>query len=158
MKSERNADVITRREAREYAMQVLYAYELSQEPIEMLMETIAAAEMNTAPEHLSFTRNLVYAVLNHRQELDTIIIEHARNWEFDRLAVIDKILLRLGITEFLYFPDIPPKVTMNECVEIAKKFSTEKSGHFINGLLDTIQHVLLERGRMQKAGRGLIDR
>jgi transcription antitermination protein NusB len=66
-------------------------------------------------------------------------------------------LLRLGITEFLYFPDIPLKVTINECVDIAKRYSTEKSGKFINGILDSMQDTLQKANRIQKAGRGLID-
>lgn len=146
----------SRREVREKAMQVLYAYEISREPIEMLLETIAGEELNDEPELYRFAQALVYSVLNHRSEADTLIREKSRHWDFDRIATVDRILLRLGIVEFLHFPEIPVKVTINECVEIAKRFSTDQSGAFVNGMLDSIAGVLREQDRIRKEGRGLI--
>lgn len=139
-------------------MQVLYAYEISHEPIEMLMETIAGEELNEHVEIYRFTQALVYAVLNHRSEVDLLIREKAQHWDFERIATMDRILLRMGIVEFIYFPDIPTKVTINECVDIAKRFSTDQSSRFINGMLDSIQKALRTDGRIKKEGRGLIDR
>jgi len=149
--------IITRREVRERAMQTLYAYEISKEAIEMLVETIFGFDLNSDAEHYKFAQNLVYSVLNHRNETDVIIKEHSKNWHFDRLATLDLILLRLGLCEFLYFPDIPVKVTINEYVDIAKRFSTEKSGGFINGMLDKMHTWLAGQERIQKVGRGLLD-
>ncbi|MBR9977864.1 MAG: transcription antitermination factor NusB [Bacteroidetes bacterium] len=146
----------TRREVREKAMQVLYAYELSQEPIEMLVETIAGEELNADPELYRFAQSLVYAVLNHRAETDKLIRDKSEHWDFDRIATIDRILLRMGIAEFLYFPEIPVKVTINECVDIAKRYSTEESGRFVNGMLDSIQRLLTEQKRIKKEGRGRV--
>jgi N utilization substance protein B len=148
----------SRREVREKAMQVLYAYEISHEPIEMLMETIAGEELSENQEQYRFAQALVYSVLNHRNETDDIIRSKAENWDFNRMATLDRILLRMGIVEFLYFPEIPPKVTMNECVEIAKRFSTEKSSRFVNGMLDSILGTLNTEGKVKKEGRGLIGR
>jgi N utilization substance protein B len=81
-------------------------------------------------------------------------VEH---WEFSRLAIIDKIILRMSICELLYFEDIPPKVTMNEAIEIARAYSTDKSDKFVNGVLDSILEDLKKEGRIRKSGRGLVD-
>ena len=75
----------------------------------------------------------------------------------NRIALIDKILLRMGICELLYFPDIPPKVSINEVIEIAKVFSTAGSGKFINGILDAILSELKTTGNLKKTGRGLME-
>ncbi len=150
-------NVKTRREVREYAMQVLYAHEVSQEPIEMLFESIAGENLNDSPDQYKFAQALVYTVLNHREEADGIIKQRSQNWDFDRIALVDKITLRMGITEFLYFPDIPPKVTINESVEMVKRFSTDQSGRFVNGLLDGILSELRQTDRMKKSGRGLLN-
>jgi transcription antitermination protein NusB len=147
----------TRREVREKAMQVLYAYELSQEPVEMLVETIAGVELDADVDMYRFAQSLIYSVLNHRAETDKLIRDKAEHWDFDRIAIIDRILLRMGIVEFLYFPEIPVKVTINECVDIAKRYSTAQSGRFINGLLDSIQRLLVEQKRIKKEGRGRVD-
>ena len=74
-----------------------------------------------------------------------------------RIALMDKLLLRIGITELLYFPDIPPKVSINEVIEIAKNYSTSNSGKFINGILDAILTELKNTGKLNKTGRGLIE-
>lgn len=148
----------TRREVREKAMQVLYAYEISREPIEMLLETIAGEELNDEEEQYRFAQALVYSVLNHRAETDMLIREKSQHWNFDRIATLDLMLLRMGIVEFLYFAEIPVKVTINECVEIAKRFSTDQSGRFVNGMLDSIHSALKEQNRIKKEGRGLVDR
>jgi transcription antitermination protein NusB len=149
--------IVTRRIVRERVMQVLYAYEISKEPIQMLVESIAGEDLERDPEQFKFAQNLIYASLNHRAESEALISEHTRNWEMSRIASIDHVLLGMGITEFLYFPDIPPKVTINECVEVAKRYSTEQSGKFINGVLNAILERLVAEGRVRKAGRGLID-
>ena len=148
----------TRREVREKAMQVLYAYEISKEPIEMLLETIAGEEHNDDEDLYRFAQALVYSELNHRAEADMLIREKSQHWNFDRIATLDLVLLRMGIVEFIYFPEIPVKVSINECVDIAKRFSTDQSGRFVNGMLDSIQAALVEQKRIKKEGRGLVDK
>lgn len=138
-------------------MQVLYAYEISQEPVEMLLESIAGEDLNDDEEQYRFAQALVFTTLNHRSEADELIRLKATNWDIDRIATLDRVLLRLGVAEFLYFPDIPTKVTINECVEIAKRFSTEQSGRFVNGILDSILSTLNAEGRIRKQGRGLMN-
>jgi N utilization substance protein B len=147
----------TRRDVRVLAMQVLYAYEISQEPIEMLLESIAGEELADAPEQYTFAQGLVYAVLHHRDEADTLIRARSEHWDFNRIALLDRVLLRMGVVEFLHYPDIPTKVTMNECVEIAKQYSTDQSSTFVNGMLDGILRQLRSEDRIRKSGRGLVD-
>ena len=74
----------------------------------------------------------------YKSNLDTLITEKLDNWELTRVAVIDKVILRLALAEILYFEEIPPQVSINEAIELAKKYSTDRSGKFINGILDAI--------------------
>ena len=79
------------------------------------------------------------------------------NWEFNRLAVVDRVILRICICELLYFEDIPPKVSINEAIEIASRYSTEQSDKFVNGVLDSVLEDLKSTGKMKKSGRGLLE-
>ena len=145
-----------RRQTREKVLQTLYAYELSKEPISTIMESVLG-ELKTSREDFEFAKKLVAAVVQHEEEIEKIIRRKIAHWEFDRIAVIDRLILRMGICEMLYFQDIPPKVTINEAIEIAKAFSTEKSGKFVNGVLDAILDELRESKTLHKTGRGLIE-
>ncbi len=148
---------LSRRDVREKAMQVLYAYEISKEPVELLFESVIADTLSESKEYRDFAQSLVYKTLRHIDEADAIIKAHSEHWDFDRIAVIDKVLLRMGVVEFLYFDDIPPKVTINECVEIGKRFSTGHSASFLNGMLDSIYSSLTKDERVNKSGRGLVQ-
>jgi N utilization substance protein B len=106
---------------------------------------------------LEFARALTKALMLHREEINQIITEKLQRWEFSRVALIDRILIQMGIAELLYFPDIPPKASINELIEIAKDYSTEESGKFINGILHAIMTHLAETGKIQKSGRGLME-
>jgi N utilization substance protein B len=145
-----------RRLAREYALQVLYAYEMTHDPIEKIIHDVIGNRLESTNTR-SFAEELIRKTLAHTDELDQMIRAKAQNWEFDRIAILDKLILRMGITEFLYFEDIPPKVTINEAIEIAKRFSTEKSNSFINGMLDSVLNDLKKENRLHKTGRGLMD-
>ncbi len=146
----------SRRRARELALRAAYALELSGNPLHVIVEdTIVSRGEN--PKVAEFAIDLVKTMYEHREELDRMIRERATNWDFERIAVLDRLILRLAISEFLFFQDIPPKVTIDEAIEIAKKYSTEKSGKFINGILDAILAELRASGRLQKSGRGLND-
>lgn len=146
----------TRRRGRELALYALYAFEFSQNPVEQVKEDIINSEKVTA-NIKSFAEQLLERAVNHIDELDEMIKRKAINWDFDRIAVIDKLILRLAICEFLYFADIPPKVSIDEAIEISKKYSTEKSGQFINGILDSVLSDLRRQNQLNKSGRGLID-
>ena len=145
-----------RRRIREKVLQALYALELSGDSTDHVIECIIA-DLKKNPESLLFAKSFFLKVVEARDELDLVIKKQVANWEFNRLAVIDKIILRMGICELLYFDDIPPKVTINEAIEIAREFSTEKSDKFVNGVLDAALDDLKSNGRLNKQGRGLQD-
>ncbi|MDZ7373077.1 MAG: transcription antitermination factor NusB [candidate division KSB1 bacterium] len=148
----------SRRAARELALQVLYALEFQsqEDPLRMYHDVVYEFAREDADS--PFARELVLKTFQHRQELDRLIETRSANWDLERMAIIDRIVLRMALCEFLYFPDIPPKVSIDEAIEIAKRFSTEKSGKFVNGILDSLLADLRTSGRIVKSGRGLIDR
>src|SRR3989337_638206 len=145
-----------RRQTREKVLQVLYAHQLSEEPILPIMENILS-ELKANRDDFEFAKALVHSVLQHISEIDRLIKAKVMHWESDRIAVVDRMILRMGIAELLYFPDIPPKVTINESIEIGKVFSTANSGRFINGVLDAILEQLRGAGSLHKTGRGLLE-
>ena len=104
-----------------------------------------------------FGEHLLQEVIDRNDELLKIIEPTLKNWDADRLAVIDMILLKMALCELLDFPTIPTKVTLNEFVEISKMYSTPKSKDFINGILDKLMKKLNSEGKIVKEGRGLID-
>ncbi|MCX6133214.1 MAG: transcription antitermination factor NusB [Ignavibacteriales bacterium] len=145
-----------RRQIREKVLQGLYAHELSQEPVELILETIVGG-LKKEPDLFDAAKILFLKVLATKDEIDKLIMSRVANWEFSRIAVIDRIILRISICELLYFDDIPPKVSINEAIEIARRYSTEKSDKFVNGVLDSILDDLKKSGRMRKTGRGLLE-
>lgn len=104
-----------------------------------------------------FFKKLFQETISNDESLNKLITEHSKNWEKDRLALTDVIILKMGVTEMLNFSSIPIKVTINEYIEISKIYSTPKSKQFINGLLDKFSGVLIKEGKIKKSGRGLID-
>ncbi len=144
-----------RRILREKTLQALYAYELNGEGLTTLTEGILTDL--TSQADINFAKQLINKVVANTKLIDKEIQERVDNWEMDRIALIDRLLLRIGITELLFFTDIPPKVTINEVIEIAKDYSTSNSNKFINGILDAILSDLKKSGKLNKAGRGLIE-
>jgi N utilization substance protein B len=144
-----------RRLVRTKVLQILYAYEINNENLLALISSLLG-EINIE-DIRKFGEDLINRVLINKKSIDAIIEKRTSNWEMGRIALIDKLLLRMGVCELLYFPDIPPKVTINEAIEIAKEFSTAGSGKFINGILDAILSEEKAAGRIVKTGRGLID-
>lgn len=109
------------------------------------------------PEDVEFGKNLTNTVVNKQVFLDELLEEFAKNWELDRIAKIDKYLVQLAICELIFFEEIPPKVSINEAIEISKRYSTDKSKMFVNGILDSILKNLETEGKIKKSGRGLQD-
>jgi len=144
-----------RRIVRERVLQILYAYEMNHESLQLLIDETLSDIKNNADKQ--FANDLINKVLIHVKELDEKILERVANWEMSRIALIDRLLLRMGICELLHFPDIPPKVSINESIEIAKDFSTAGSGKFINGILDAILSNEKKSGKLKKTGRGLVE-
>ncbi len=104
-----------------------------------------------------FGRNMLLGVWNNDDELTESISPTLKNWDIKRVATLDLLILKMAVCEFLYFPTIPTKVTLNEFVEIAKQYSTDKSKDFINGILDRLMKELTENGKIKKTGRGLVE-
>lgn len=136
-----------RREARECVLKILYAYEFNEEPLETLINDILGKE-GLSEESRDYARKLALKTHVRRKEFDTSIEKKAEHWDFHRIATLDKIILRMAMCEILYFEEIPPKVSISEAIEIAKIYSTENSGSFINGILDSFLHGLQEEGRI----------
>jgi N utilization substance protein B len=133
-----------RRTARERALQALYQLEMTPGSIGEALESAwaAAEEARKEPEAVKFARELVEGVMDHRAEIDRLIEQHSHNWRLDRMGRIDRNVLRLGVFELKYRPDIPKKVSLNEAVELGKNFGTEESSAFVNGLLDRVAAAL----------------
>jgi N utilization substance protein B len=146
-----------RREGREAVLQALYASEVGKGKWSEITKSVIKPRLSNDKDIFKFAERLFLKVVNNQEEVDEVIRTHIKNWRIDRLNTIDRLLLRLAITEFLYFEQIPTKVTINEAIEIAKKFSTQKSGNFINGILDSALEQLQSEGRIEKKGRGLIE-
>ncbi|MFA5512428.1 MAG: transcription antitermination factor NusB [Candidatus Kapaibacterium sp.] len=177
----------SRRIAREKVLQMLYAYRSSGEETNLLFEHIHNRSFNFGDEEellqpskilkpaevieieadvpivwmksdLIFLKKLFEKSLLCGDISDNIIKEIVSNWEIDRISPVEKIMIQIAYAEFVYFADVPPKVTINESIEIVKAYSTDKSGLFINGLLDTILNRLKNEGLINKTGRGLKDK
>ena len=145
-----------RREVRERVMQALYAHELAGDSPEQYIDGMLRPQFEGDKVSFAFATRLFLRTLEAETETEAIISRHTKNWNFDRIALIDRLVLKMGITEMLSFEDIPPKVSINEAIEVAKKYSTNKSGKFVNGILDAALLELQKEGRLKKSGRGLV--
>lgn len=163
-----------RREARERAVQFLFQHDLNpperlEEALDQFWESQRAAALAeekgvanwgqpvelpppTAEEAETrlFADPLIRGTLQHRDAIDGQIKKHAKNWDLHRMAAVDRNILRLAIYEMLHRDDIPPVVSINEAVDVAKKFSTQDSGKFVNGILDQIKGELMRPARIVK--------
>ncbi|HKV25138.1 MAG TPA: transcription antitermination factor NusB [Candidatus Acidoferrum sp.] len=132
-----------RTKAREFAMQMLFQWDMSQqEPAKLEAKFWKSAK--AAENTRTFANQLFEGALKETKESDELIVQQAKNWKLERLAVIDRAILRLAIHE-LRTTDTPPKVVLNEAVELAKKFSSEDSAPFVNGILDAIHKTLQKK-------------
>lgn len=141
-----------RRRSREVALQILYGMELTEfSPDEAIPSHFEAMTTNDgrASDTLvlcrPFAERLVRGVYLHRQELDRMLTAASEHWQLGRMSIVDRNILRIALFEMLYCPEVPPKVSINEAIDIGKRFGSEDSGSFINGVLD---HIL---GRLPEA-------
>ena len=134
----------TRRKAREYALQMLFQWDITHDSIEQIAGTFFE-NMDEPEEVLQFARVLVTRTVEHVEQIDQLIQRHTDHWRLDRMAVVDRNLLRLATQEFLYARETPKTVVINEAIEIARRFSTQESPQFINGILDSIKKGLEDR-------------
>ena len=131
-----------RRRSRELAIKVLFDLEYTRDDPVTAFDTVC--ENFGAPEEIkAFSRELVIGICAHLEEVDDLIVEASKNWRLERIAKVDRSILRLAVYELLCRDDIPPKVSLNEAVDLGNKFGTEESGAFINGVLDKIHNKLI---------------
>jgi N utilization substance protein B len=133
-----------RHRARQAALQMLYQWEVGRVPIAEVCErfwTESPVDAPTDDEVRAFATRLADGVAAHLEEIDPIIVEAADHWRLERMHVMDRLILRLAVFEFLYEPDTPGKVVINEALELARAFSADDSVRFINGILDAIRRT-----------------
>jgi len=148
-----------RRQAREMALQMLYQHELGHALPQQLLRAFdihafhaetagAGASLTASKTALDYARTLLEGSLENREAIDVLISEQAENWRLERMSVIDRNILRLAVYELRHQRDVPVVVVINEAIDLAKKFGSDQSGRFVNGLLDALRMTLgLETGR-----------
>ncbi len=133
--------------ARECALKILYAVEMTKDDPEKCIDNFWNNQVKAEPQVKAFADDLVRGVYHNKERIDTLITKHATNWELDRMAVVDRNILRFGTYELIFVDDIPPKVAINEAIDIAKKYGDKDSGKFVNGILDKINKTEKKRAR-----------
>ncbi len=128
----------TRRKSRELCLQMLFQLEMGKQTPEHVRQTFWAERMEMDPETRGFADDLFRVAVDRRQEIDELIQKHAQHWRMERMAAVDRNVLRTGVAEFLGYRDTPRPVVINEALEIARKFSAPESVQFINGVLDSV--------------------
>jgi len=134
-----------RQKARELVLKCLYAYETADQDVDEVVVTLLD-QTDIAQESAQFAKTLFIKITENIETLDQYISKYSKNWELSRLAIVDKNILRLGICELTLFPDIPAKVSINQGVELAKRYSTLESSRFVNGILDALYKDNLKEG------------
>lgn len=138
---------IDRIRARAWALQVLYAWETSggTRPLrDVLVET--TAHRRVSPRRLPYVRQVLKALAGHREEVDARLADALDNWRLERLAAVDRALLRLAATEMLHLEEVPPRVSIQEAVRLAEQYGGSESPRFVNGVLDALYRGLPENG------------
>ena len=144
-----------RRRSRELAMQALFYMDVHQNASQELLDRFC--EYFSPPKKTRpFFFKLVNGVLAKRTEIDKLIERYSENWQLSRMSFVDRNVIRIAVFEMLYCSDIPPKVSINEAVDVGKKFGTEESGAFINGIIDSIR-VELEKKEITINDRAMLD-
>jgi transcription antitermination factor NusB len=132
-----------RTKARESALQILFQVDITNDPINVVLKRYWQ-DRKRNPEVIEFANQIVMGTSEHLVEIDKIISKHSENWDIERMPVIDRNILRFATYEILYMIDVPPKVTIDEAIDLANRFGTVNSGKFINGVLDKIMMLKKE--------------
>ena len=132
----------SRRKARELALQMLFQADLGQQTADQVHNTFWEERSAVEPDVQSFTEDIFRTALKHAPEIDQNIERHAEHWRMDRMSAVDRNILRSGVAEMMAYPQTPSAVVINEALEIAHKFSSPESVHFINGVLDSVARDL----------------
>jgi N utilization substance protein B len=128
----------TRRKSRELVLQMLFQSDMGKQNAEQVRKTFWAEHGSASAEVRGFADDLFRAAVDRSTEIDRLIERHTEHWRLERMAAVDRNLLRAAVAEFLAYPETPRAVVINEALEIARKFSTPESVHFVNGVLDSI--------------------
>jgi N utilization substance protein B len=131
----------SRRKSRELALQMLFQWEVGKHSPAHVVATFLDPEKVDTPA-VSFARRLFQGTVDNVSTLDPMLSQHAKNWRIERMAAVDRNVLRLALFELLHQPDTPPAVVINEALEIARRFSGEDSAEFVNGVLDAVSKAL----------------
>jgi transcription antitermination protein NusB len=122
-------------------MAILYQMDISESPLDEVLGGYWEEHHVSDPDIRQFTERILRGTVQELPSIDALLTKYADNWHLDRMAAVDRNILRFSVYELLYMPDIPPKVTINESVNLAKKYSLAESGKFVNGVLDKINHT-----------------
>ncbi len=134
-----------RTKAREYALKILYAVDITGDEPKKCIDKYWTNSDEKDTEMKTFANSLVLGASNNGEEIDKIITKSATNWQLKRMAVIDRNILRLAAYELLFVEEIPPKVTINEAIDMAKRYGDSESGKFVNGVLDKINKDIVAK-------------
>jgi len=140
--------VSARRKARELTLKALYAYDISGTDPEEISNNIISPSL-IKPEAKEFARSLFIKVIEKVEQIDKLIKDHAKSWDLSRIASVEKNILRMGICEFLFFDDIPSTISIDEAIELAKKYADKDSKNFVNAVLDSV----LKRQEQKEPGK-----
>lgn len=133
----------SRRRGRELALQMLYQLDMVRSGVEEVISTFWNLQESMPTEEIKeFSDDLVRGTFEHSEEIDRLVEKTSSNWRISRMPVVDRNILRMAVYEFLYRNDIPANVTINEAIELGKRFGSEESGAFINGVLDKIAGII----------------
>jgi N utilization substance protein B len=135
----------TRRKSRELTMQMLFQGDLGKQSAEQVGKLFWASAADVEPETRSFTEDLYRVATVRAEEIDQLIEAHAQNWRIERMAVVDRNLLRTAVAEMLGFPNTPAAIIINESLDIARRYAAPESVPFLNGVLDAIARDLLKK-------------
>ena len=134
-----------KRKARIITLQVIYAHELKGSNLDDTCAFMLDERKPPMVNVIKYGKQLSKLVFQHSIEVDELIKTRSRNWDFDRITIIDKLILRMALVEMIYVDEVPPNVSIAEGVEIAKQFSTEDSSSFINGILDAVYNEIVKK-------------
>jgi N utilization substance protein B len=141
----------TRRKSRELAMQMLFQGDLGKQKPEVVEELFWESRDDVDEETRGFADDIVRLATTREDEVDALIQKHSQNWRLERMAVVDRNLLRAGVAEMLGYPKTPAAVIINETLEIARRYAAPESVNFLNGVLDAVGRELLEK-RLERRG------
>lgn len=143
---------MNRKKEREFILLALFAWHFEKKEVDDLLFDISKLHMTN--DLSPFIKKSVDYVIKEIEDIDKTVKSHLKNWDISRIAAVDLILIRMAIAEMLIFPDIPPEVTINEVIEISKKFSGDSSPKFINGILDNILIEFITDNKLNKSQKG----